>query len=73
VLFGSAGRGASPAERGGAVAAVTTLGYLGFLSGPPLLGGVTGALGLRAAWVVLAAAAAVLAAGAVAARGALRP
>jgi predicted MFS family arabinose efflux permease len=64
VLFGAGGRGASPAERGGAVATVTTIGYLGFLAGPPLLGGAVAAIGLRAAWVVLAVVAAGLAAGA---------
>jgi MFS family permease len=62
IFFGTAGRVAGNAEQGGAVATVTTISYLGFLTGPPLMGGVAGTLGLRAAWVVLAAVAGLLAA-----------
>jgi MFS family permease len=54
VLLGTAGRGAAGAERGSAVASVTTISYLGFLSGPPLIGLVSGALDLRAGVAVLA-------------------
>jgi MFS family permease len=64
LLFGAAGRGASDAERGAAVATVTTLGYLGFLLGPPIVGGVAQALGIRASFVLLAGAAAIVAAAA---------
>jgi MFS family permease len=53
-LFGAGGRLATPEERGSAVATVTTLGYLGFLIGPPLVGGLAEAIGLRAAFVALA-------------------
>jgi fucose permease len=53
-LFGAGGRQASPEERGSALATVTTIGYLGFLVGPPLVGGVAEAVGLRAAFAVLA-------------------
>lgn len=53
-LFGAGGRQASPEERGSAVATVTTLGYLGFLVGPPLVGGLAEAVGLRAAFAALA-------------------
>jgi MFS family permease len=53
-LFGAAGRGAPDAERGSAVASVTTVSYLGFLSGPPLMGVVSGALDLRAGMAMLA-------------------
>jgi predicted MFS family arabinose efflux permease len=60
-LFGAAGRGAPEAERGAAMATVTTLGYLGFLLGPPIVGGVAQTLGLRASFVVLAGAAAIVA------------
>jgi MFS family permease len=67
-LFGAAGRGASPAERGSAVASVTTISYLGFLAGPPLIGAVSGALDLRAGIALMAVAAVVLAAGASIAR-----
>jgi MFS family permease len=64
LLFGAAGRGAPDAERGAAVATVTTLGYLGFLAGPPIVGGVAQALGIRASFVLLAGAAAIIAAAA---------
>lgn len=53
-LFGAGGRQASPAERGSAVATVTTIGYLGFLVGPPFVGGAAEAVGLRAAFSALA-------------------
>jgi MFS family permease len=53
-LFGAGGRLAAPEDRGRAVATVTTLGYLGFLIGPPLVGGIAQAIGLRAAFGTLA-------------------
>jgi MFS family permease len=61
-LFGAAGRGASDADRGTAVASVTTVSYLGFLGGPPLIGAVSGALDLRAGMAMLAGIAVLLAA-----------
>jgi MFS family permease len=61
-LFGAAGRGASDADRGSAVASVTTVSYLGFLAGPPLIGAVSGAGGLRVGMVALAGIALLLAA-----------
>jgi fucose permease len=60
-LFGAAGRGVPEDERGAAVATVTTLGYLGFLVGPAIVGGVAQAVGLRASFIVLAGAAALVA------------
>jgi hypothetical protein len=54
VFFGAPGYLASPRDRGGAVATVTTLSYLGFLAGPALMGAVAATLGLRAIWLVLA-------------------
>lgn len=63
-LFGAAGRGASEAERGSAVASVTTISYLGFLVGPPLIGAVSGASDLRVGIGLLAGIALVLAAAA---------
>jgi MFS family permease len=60
-LFGAAGRGVPEEERGAAMATVTTLGYLGFLLGPPIVGGVAQALSLRASFIVLAGAAAIVA------------
>ena len=53
-LFGAGGRTASEQDRGRAIATVTTLGYLGFLVGPPLVGGLAEAIGLRAAFAALA-------------------
>lgn len=50
--------------RGAAVSTVTTLAYLGFLIGPPVVGLVAGATSLRGGLLVLAGTAAVLAAGA---------
>lgn len=60
-LFGAAGRGAPGAERGSAVASVTTVSYLGFLGGPPLMGVVSGAVDLRGGMAMLAAVALLLA------------
>jgi MFS family permease len=63
-LFGAAGRTTDEDDRGSAVAAVTAVSYLGFLAGPPLIGAVAGALGLRAAMAVVAAVAALYGLGA---------
>jgi MFS family permease len=60
-LFGAAGRGASDAERGSAIGSVTTIAYLGFLTGPFIIGSVSGAFGLRAGMALLAATAALVA------------
>ena len=70
-LFGAAGRGASDAERGSAVASVTTISYLGFLVGPPLIGAVSGATDLRVGIGLLAGIALLLAVAAASARRAL--
>lgn len=70
-LIGAAGRGAREAERGSAVASVTTLAYLGFLGGPPLIGAVSGAYDLRIGFALLAAIAAALAVTAASFGGAL--
>jgi MFS family permease len=51
-------------RRGAAVSTVTTLAYLGFLIGPPVVGLVAGATSLRGGLLVLAGTATVLAAGA---------
>jgi MFS family permease len=61
-LFGAAGRGASDAERGSSVASVTTVAYLGFLAGPPLIGAVSGAVDLRVGIALLGGIAVLLAA-----------
>ncbi len=52
-LFGAGARLATPEQRGSAIATVTTLGYLGFLVGPPLVGGLAEAVGLRTAFGAL--------------------
>lgn len=70
-LFGAAGRGASPAERGSSVASVTTISYLGFVIGPPLIGAVGGAIDLRAGIALLASIALLLGVAASASRQAL--
>lgn len=62
IAFGAAGRGR--ADAASAVAFVTTLGYLGLLVGPPLVGGVAQAASLRLSFGVLAAIAACVAAAA---------
>jgi MFS family permease len=63
VVFGAAGRGLPGAHQGSAVGTVTTIGYAGFLIGPALMGGVSGAAGLRAGLVMLACTALLLALG----------
>ena len=61
-LLGAAGRRAGAGDRGASVATVTTIGYLGFLVGPPLVGAAAEAIGLRAAFAALALIAVALAA-----------
>lgn len=48
-LFARAGRLAGPRHRGAAISTLTTLGYTGFLVGPGLFGGISGATDLRVA------------------------
>jgi MFS family permease len=64
VIWGVAGRdtrmGAGPA-----ISTVTTVGYCGFLTGPPVIGSLSVAVGLRLAMVVIALAGIVVAAGSV--------
>ena len=71
-LFRAASRAPGLAP-GVGIAAVTSSGYLGFLAGPPLLGFVAEALGLRAAFAVLVGLALVVALGAPAAFRRARP
>ena len=54
VAFGGAGRGAPEGDRGSSVSSVTTISYLGFVCGPPLVGAVSGAFDLRAGIALLA-------------------
>jgi hypothetical protein len=62
IVFGAAGRGRLNAAS--SVATVTTLGYVGLLVGPPLVGGVGQLVTLRGSFVVLAGLAAAVAAAA---------
>ena len=68
-----AAAGAPGLGAGRGIAAVTTTGYLGFLAGPPALGFVAEAAGLRAAFAVLVALALAVAVGAGAAFRRARP
>ena len=61
IVFGFAGRRPDAAT---AVATVTTIGYVGLLVGPPLVGGIAQATSLRVSFVVLAVVAAAVAAAA---------
>lgn len=61
-LFGLAGRGASEEQRGSAMSTVTSVAYLGFLLGPPIVGWISGATSLRVGIAFLAVASLSLAA-----------
>jgi MFS family permease len=61
IVFGLAGR---RPDAGTAVATVSTIGYLGLLVGPPLVGGIAQATSLRVSFAVLAAVAVAVAAAA---------
>lgn len=61
-IFSLSGRTVAMADRGRAMATVTTIAYLGFLLGPPLVGAIAGAGGLRLALSVVAVFALALAA-----------
>jgi MFS family permease len=60
-LFSVAGRLGGEGGRGSALSTVAILGYLGFLVGPPLIGGVSSASSLRGGFLFLCAMAVVLA------------
>jgi MFS family permease len=59
LIFGAAAR-KSPGGVGAAIAATSSVGYLGFLVGPPAVGSVSGLLGLRAALALVVVAGAVI-------------
>ena len=63
-ILSVAGRIGGPGLYGWAIARVTTVAYVGFIVGPPLVGGVAGVGGLRVGLAVLAVVSAALAAGA---------
>ena len=52
IIFSSAGY-ANPTEPGRGIAAVTTMGYFGFLVGPPLIGFIAEGISLTGAWALL--------------------
>lgn len=52
VLFGAAGR-VNEGGAGPAIATVTTMGYLGFLSGPPVIGAIASVAGLPSSFLVV--------------------
>jgi len=60
-LFARAGRLADQQSRGAAIATLTTFGYLGFLFGPVIMGGVAEIGGLRLAFVTMTGLAVLLA------------
>jgi MFS family permease len=59
LIFGAAAR-KSPGGVGAAIAAASSIGYLGFLVGPPVVGSVSGVVGLRAALVLVVVAGALI-------------
>jgi len=69
LLFAGGGR-LEPTAPGRGIAAVTTLGYAGFLAGPPLIGFVAEMTSLAAAFWLMVAAGAAIAAAAAAVRAA---
>ncbi|MEO6350538.1 MAG: MFS transporter [Candidatus Limnocylindrales bacterium] len=62
-LYGRAGRAAVSRDRAAAIARLTSFGYTGFLVGPPIVGATAEAIGLRGAFLAVAALAALLAIG----------
>jgi hypothetical protein len=73
-LYARAGRSAGGRNRAAAIARLTSFGYTGFLVGPPLMGALSQAVGLRGAFSLLAGLAAILAvSGLLALRGGDRP
>ena len=62
VIWGVAGRDARMGP-GPAISAVTTIGYCGFLTGPPVIGSLSVLVGLREAMAVIALAGIIVAAG----------
>ncbi len=59
LIFGAAAR-RRPGGVGAAIAAASSIGYLGLLVGPPVVGSVSGVVGLRAALVLVVVAGALI-------------
>ncbi|HUG48688.1 MAG TPA: MFS transporter, partial [Candidatus Limnocylindria bacterium] len=53
-LFSRAGRLAGDASRGAAISTLTTMGYMGFVIGPPIVGFIAGLSDLRMSFTALA-------------------
>jgi MFS family permease len=53
LVYGAAGN-LNPKEPGTAIAGVATIGYLGFLIGPPMVGALADAFSLRVSYLVIA-------------------
>jgi MFS family permease len=52
-IYGSVGRSAEPGQASIALASVSSIGFFGFLIGPPIVGFLSGALGLRWAFLTI--------------------
>jgi MFS family permease len=63
LIFSVAGRYGGPGRQGAAISRVTTIAYVGFIIGPPLVGGIAGVAGLRVGIGAMAVLALALAAG----------
>ena len=63
IVFSVAGGLGGPGRQGAAVARTTSIAYIGFVIGPPLIGAVAGAAGLRWGFGVVAAIALIMGAG----------
>jgi hypothetical protein len=59
LIFGAAAR-RFPGGVGAAIAAAASIGYLGFLVGPPVVGSLSGVVGLRAALTLVVVAGVVI-------------
>ena len=52
-IYGSVGKSAEPGQASIALASVSSIGFFGFLIGPPIVGFLSGALGLRWAFLTI--------------------
>jgi MFS family permease len=52
-IYGSVGKSAEPSQASIALASVSSIGFFGFLIGPPIVGFLSGALGLRWAFLTI--------------------
>ena len=52
-IYGSVGRSAEPGQASIALASVSSIGFFGFLIGPPIVGFLSGAIGLRWAFLTI--------------------